>query len=106
MEVLRRDPTALAGNISNNPSFNRMLTIPTIVTLIGILAILFYIIQFGLGLMTGMIPAILTLAILSDAFDGTLARRLNQETHFGKLTDHIRDRSILIAGAGNILVIE
>lgn len=90
----------------NNKATEKFLTIPTVITLIGLLCILIYILQFSFNIFVTFIPLTVFLAVLSDLADGPLARKLNQQTHAGKLIDSLRDRTILIAGVANLLIIK
>jgi|GEM_PF-4599853 phosphatidylglycerophosphate synthase len=80
----------------------RILTIPNIVTLMGIIAVVFYTKAFLAG-DRFMITIAICVAAFSDLFDGMLARRLNQCSELGAVLDPLRDRLLLLAVAGNLL---
>jgi phosphatidylglycerophosphate synthase len=91
---------------AKNFSKEKILTTPTVVTLIGFISIFIYILQFSHSVLVTLIPFTVFIAVLSDVVDGPLARRLKQKTLFGRLIDASRDRFILIAGATNILIVK
>ena len=93
-------------DLVNNETSERVLTIPTVTTLIGTVAILIYTLQFSFSILITTIPLTIFVAVLSDLADGHSTRKLNQETEIGKVIDSLRDRLILIAGVANILMIK
>ncbi len=84
---------------------NKILTLPTLITSAGILCSLFYVLQFTFNVWLLAIPVTVALVGLSDLFDGVAARRLEQCSWLGDLIDSIRDRVILVAGAGNAALV-
>ncbi|MGM0482773.1 MAG: CDP-alcohol phosphatidyltransferase family protein [Patescibacteria group bacterium] len=96
-EATAEKPRALKGK-------PKTLTTATLITTAGILATALYVLQYTLGILLSFIPMTVGVALLSDVFDGFTARKLKQQTHFGELIDCLRDRSIVVAGAGNIAV--
>jgi len=75
-----------------------ILNIPTALTIIRILFIplivFFYIYQDGLC--RDLSAYIFFLAILTDYFDGFIARRFNQTTSFGEFLDPIADKLLIV----------
>ena len=81
---------------------DKKITIPNIVTIIGIIAIVFYIFAF-INNETPLLFTAIAVIALSDLLDGFLARKLKQETKRGKFLDHLRDRFFQIAVIGNLI---
>ncbi len=77
-----------------------MLTIPNQITLarIASVPIFMYFVLHGTQITTILAITIFSLAAISDAVDGYLARSLSQTTVFGKFADPIADK-LLVAGA-------
>lgn len=75
---------------------NAILTIPNIITSIGILLLVPYVWGFLAGYRWPMMIS-LVLAGTSDLFDGLFARKLKQQTRLGELIDPMRDRLLLLA---------
>ena len=75
-----------------------ILNIPTALTIIRILFIplivFFYIYQ--VGLYRDLSAYIFLLAILTDYFDGFIARKFNQTTSFGEFLDPIADKLLIV----------
>lgn len=106
MNTLSQRLKVSIGDLVNNQTSERFLTLPTVTTLIGIVAILIYTLQFSFSILITTIPLTVFVAVLSDLADGPLARKLNQKTEIGKVIDSLRDRLILIAGVTNVLIIK
>ncbi len=106
MYISSRSTDAVSADTLDTASSEVKLTVPNIITLAGIFAIAIYVLQIGLNMATVLIPITVSLVVLSDLMDGPLARRMDQETTFGRLIDHLRDRLLLFAGVGNIYLIE
>ena len=81
-----------------------MLTVPNLITALGIIAILIYVLQFLTASFVYVIPLTVGIAVASDLLDGFAARRLNQHTFSGKLFDALRDRLLRIAVFANAIV--
>lgn len=77
------------------------LNVPNILTLIRILAIPL-IIWLHINEKFIICGVVLLIAISTDFFDGVLARKLNQETHFGAIFDPIADRIVALSFYGYI----
>ena len=77
--------------IRNEPVF----TIPNVLTMIRIALLPGVVWAFCMGDFTGALIFYL-LAMLTDAFDGYIARRFNQITQLGKLLDPIADKLSLL----------
>ena len=72
------------------------LTIPNVLTTLRVAAIPF-VIWFHAKDMIFLSIGILFLSVLTDYFDGLLARQLNQETHFGAIWDPIADKFVALS---------
>ncbi|MBC8520303.1 MAG: CDP-diacylglycerol--glycerol-3-phosphate 3-phosphatidyltransferase [Gammaproteobacteria bacterium] len=81
------------------------LNVPTILTLLRIILIPFFIIAFYLPAEWGRMAAagIFVLAALTDWLDGFLARKLNQTSPFGAFLDPVADK-LMVAAALVLLV--
>jgi len=86
-------------------SENALITIPNLVVVFGIIAILFYIFGFLLN-NKWLIIISLFIAGGSDLFDGFLARILKQETKIGEIIDPLRNHFLLFAIICHILYVE
>lgn len=78
-----------------------MITIPNLVTISGMAATCIYVAAY----LTGHVYVAIAAAcwtMLSDFFDGKLARALKQESAFGATLDPVNDRLFLAAALGNI----
>jgi cardiolipin synthase len=76
---------------SNSPERNAWLTVPNILTVLRLLAI----VPFALLAMRGRYRAALILFVgagLTDTLDGTIARRLGQTSKVGRLLDPLADK--------------
>lgn len=85
---------------------DKVITVATLITTSGIIAILIYSFQYLFSVWVTAIPLFVTLAALSDALDGPAARISRQQTFFGKMVDCLRDRLILVAAIGNVAIID
>lgn len=74
-----------------------VLTIPNLITSIGIILIGIYVVQVYLDLLLIIAPVTLFLAGATDLLDGVFARALDQHTRPGKFLDFSRDK-LLIGG--------
>jgi len=83
-------------NIKNIPNFLTLLRVALSVLLV-------YIIFSGVGII--YIIIVFVSAMLTDCFDGYIARRFNMKTEFGRNFDIIADR-ILMGGAALAIVIK
>lgn len=92
-------------NLFDPKSKDSIVTIPNIITLVGILLVFAYMIAFWAGWNRWIILAFLFLAEISDA-DGTVARYLRQETIIGEMTDPFRDRLLLLAILLNVIFVK
>jgi CDP-diacylglycerol--glycerol-3-phosphate 3-phosphatidyltransferase len=83
---------------------HQMLTIPNILTFIRIILIpvLFLVYWLPYSWAKPVTAWIFTLAAITDWFDGYLARRLNQYSHFGEFLDPVADK--LMVAASLILI--
>ncbi len=83
-----------------------MINLPTVLTLTRIVLIPLLIVAFYLPLWWSgpAAAAVFTLAALTDALDGYLARRTRKTTRFGAFLDPVADK--LIVAAALVLVIE
>mgnify|MGYP002725482253 CR=1 FL=1 len=81
------------------------LNIPTMITLLRIILIPFFIIAFYLPVEWGRTAAaaIFVLAAVTDWLDGFLARKLNQTSAFGAFLDPVADK-LMVAAALVLLV--
>jgi len=83
---------------------NRLLTVPNAVTSLGLLLAGLH----GWLLLTeqnqNFIPAIFFAAVLTDAADGFLARRLDQHSYAGKILDPVRDRVLGLIVITNVMM--
>jgi len=82
------------------------MTIPNLVTISGFVFIFFYVWNFLSGGANWISFFFLFLAGFSDALDGFLARRLNQESLLGSILDPLRDRVILVAILWNFCLVD
>ena len=82
---------------------NRILTIPNIVTGLGILLTISYVLMYATHTAEVLIPIIVIIIGFSDVLDGLLARALNQESELGAFIDPLRDRLLMLATIANIL---
>jgi len=80
----------------------KILTVPNLVTFIGIIGVALYVKAFFAG-DRFMITIAICIAAFSDLFDGMLARRLDQFSELGAVLDPLRDRLFLFAVTGNLL---
>lgn len=74
-----------------------ILTIPNIITSIGILLLIPYIWSFLAGCNRWIMFGSLFFAGFSDLLDGFTAKRLNQKTRIGEIIDTTRDKLLLFA---------
>lgn len=82
-----------------------VITIPNIITFLGIITVGFY----TYGFLTGsrwLLGIMLFLAGLSDMLDGIAAWKLQQKTRLGEFLDPFRDRLLLLAVLANIFYID
>ncbi len=77
------------------------INIPNLLTLLRIFLIPAIIILHAQGFIKSSF-VILCLGLLTDFFDGHLARKLNQETHFGAIFDPIADKFVALGFYGYI----
>ena|SRR3989344_3432523 len=92
-------------NVQENVS-NKILTVSNLITTVGIFLTVFYIWQFSVEKLTGLIPVTVLLIGLSDLLDGFSARRLNQHSILGKILDPLRDKLLMFAILANIFYIK
>lgn len=85
---------------------NKILTVPNLITTLGIFLTVLYIWQFSAEKFTPFIPITVFLVGLSDLLDGFAARRLNQHSILGKILDPLRDRLLVFAILANIFYIK
>jgi phosphatidylglycerophosphate synthase len=90
-------------NLFGPKPYEAILTIPNLITFIGIFLLIPYVACFLAGGNRWVMFGTLFLAGCSDLFDGLLARRLKQKTHTGEIIDSLRDRLLCGAVLGNIL---
>lgn len=89
-------------NLWGEKPYESILTIPNIITFLGIVSIVFY----SYGFLTNsrwLLGITLFLAGLRDLLDGVAARRLKQRTRIGEAIDPLRDRLLLLAVLLNII---
>lgn len=85
--------------------YKSIVTVPNVITFLGIIFIGIYVREFLLGGNRWVIFGSLFLAGFSDLPDGFLARKLKQCTRIGKFIDPLRDRLLRIAILAHILYI-
>lgn len=85
---------------------NKILTLPNLVTILGLIGIAFYVFQFATETLTLLIPVTVFFVGLSDLLDGFLARKLGQHSRWGKFLDPLRDRLLGLALIINILYVK
>ena len=78
-------------------------TLPNLITGIGLVLTALYAWAYLTG-HDGLVFPAFTLAGSTDLLDGYLARRLNQLSAFGACLDPVRDRFLMLAALGNLLV--
>ena len=77
---------------------NRVLTIPNLLTLFRIILVPVFVITFYQYPENRYISfGVFTLASLTDAVDGFLARKLNQISNIGKLIDPVADKLMILS---------
>ena len=92
-------------NLLKEKSYESTLTIPNIITFLGIVSTVFY----SYGFLTNnrwLLGITLFLAGLSDLLDGVAARRLKQRTRIGEFLDPLRDRLLLLVVLLNIVYLK
>ena len=79
-------------------------TIPDTLTLARVIltVVIVYLILTGFGVI--LIASLFVIAMLTDFFDGKVARKFNQETEFGRKFDIVADR-ILMTGVALAIII-
>ena len=92
-------------NAKNFEVYDEIMTIPNMVTIAGILWTFLYIALYSFNISPVLIPVLVVLIVLTDAFDGYLADLLNQHSKYGKVLDPLRDRLFTVALLGNIWLI-
>ncbi len=92
-------------NAKNFEVYDEIMTIPNMVTIAGILWTFLYIALYSFSISPVLIPVLVVLIVLTDAFDGYLADLLNQHSKYGKVLDPLRDRLFTVALLGNIWLI-
>ena len=83
----------------------KIITIPNIITSIGIILTIFYVLMYATHTLQKLIPVIIFLIGFSDFLDGIAARLLNQHSVLGKFLDPARDRMLMIAVLVNMILI-
>ena len=70
-------------------------TIPDTLTLARVIltVVIVYLILTGFGVI--LIASLFVIAMLTDFFDGKIARKFNQETEFGRKFDLVADRILM-----------
>ncbi len=76
---------------------NAILTVPSIITLLGFVFTGLYVWSFLSDFAVWKIFLFLFLAGMTDALDGISARFLKQETIIGEILDPVRDRALMLA---------
>lgn len=84
-------------NMWEPKSKDDVVTIPNIITSLGILFVFAYMAAFLTGVNRWVIILLLVGASMSDVLDGFFARRLRQSTRVGEMMDPFRDRLLLLA---------
>jgi len=82
------------------------MNLPTKLTLLRIGIIPFFIVLFYVpvfGISNYLLTAVYILASITDWFDGYLARKWNQESHFGAFLDPVADK--LLVGVALVLLV-
>lgn len=79
----------MARGLFREKKADAILTVPTIITVGGIVSVVFYVSSLNF--------VFLFFAGFSDFLDGFLARRLKQKTFIGAILDSLRDRALMIA---------
>lgn len=92
-------------NEASSEMREQFITLPNLVTGIGLLLTGFYVMQYLTGFLVWYIPCVVALIGASDFFDGLLARHANQHSWFGKFFDPLRDKCIWLAFMGNLVVV-
>ncbi len=83
----------------------RIITIPNIVTFIRLILVLPFI--YLLAIDESLLALIVfILAVFSDKLDGALARKLKQETQFGKTFDALTDSIMVISGLVTLYLLD
>ncbi len=93
-------------NLSSSKPYGAVITIPNIITSVGILLLVPYVWEFLAGGNRWIMFGSLFLAGCSDLFDGLVARTLRQRTRLGEILDPLRDRLICGSVLGNIFFLE
>ena len=103
-EVRGSSITGPAGEPSDDPGLDRIVTVPNAITMVRLACIpLFVWLLFGT---THQTAAAVLLAVLgaTDWVDGFVARRYHQVSTFGKVLDPVADRILVVTAVVSIIV--
>jgi len=90
--IIRFALRRLKGSARGRRADNRVLTIPNIITMSGIIGTFVYAYLFVTEAVLWLVPLAHLFVVLSDVLDGVTADILRQHTRVGKVLDPVRDR--------------
>jgi len=85
---------------------DRYLTVPNLITGMGILGVGLYVCLFLSARSLWLIPLVHIGILLTDAFDGAVADALDQHSRVGRFIDPLRDRMHALALIANLALFE
>ncbi len=92
-------------NAKNFTLRDGIMTIPNMITFLGILLTIIYFFQYSFGIATIFIPFFVVFIVLTDAIDGYMADLLDQHSSLGRVLDPVRDRLFTAVLLGNLWIL-